>query len=524
MPISLSGSLSLTGSLTVSGSMIYSGSVVSSQPITASAFLTTGTITAQTLVVSTISSSVEYASGSNIFGSSQSNRQTFTGSLYLTGSLAYFSGCVGIGTLTPSQKLEVVGGEIKAGRVDSSIEGGQVSFGRALDNNNTWYIDAYGNSTSPQLRFVNVDNSTVAMVITGSSVGIGTSSPTSHAGGNVGGLIVQGANNCRGLIEVWDGSCGKAVFQQVGGTTYLGNLYKGASGGDLQLLVNGDGSTAAAAMTLTKCGHIVVNNSPNSQADYGRMTISTCMSKLMNCSTQEHTALHLSTCESDTPFGMKIAIFGGSCSCTRYVSFQTGDHYISNQGNIIFQNSGGHVGIGCSTPNTPLYVVGEITSQNGEMYFKRSTFNDYGHIYMGSNQNFYIRQTAACAIIVSTAGSERMRIFGDGKIRINCTLENIATAGGDNYTIDTMSAYQSIANGGYIDFNGMSGMILVNNWTNGAMTAFLVGGGNTTVMGTVTGTAGTMHHSPSVGGYRWCNNYGSTANFGFQVFRTRNTA
>jgi len=334
MPISLSGSLSLTGSLTVSGSMIYSGSVVSSQPITASAFLTTGTITAQTLVVSTISSSVEYASGSNIFGSSQSNRQTFTGSLYITGSVASFSGCVGIGTLTPayaldvynttanvamrlfqpsvstsdynsmyitgnhtcvigyigsagsttpnaslqnslymgvqnayplkfatsdvvrvtisgtggacfacqvctpqihinststqltlqntdggtnaerigmfmtggdtfkilslcdngntrvdnilvanvlngnvgigtaspSQLFEVVGGEIKAGRVDSTNEGGQLSFGRACDNATGWYLDVYGNTSTPSLRFVDVSNSSVRMIINGSGI------------------------------------------------------------------------------------------------------------------------------------------------------------------------------------------------------------------------------------------------------------------------------------------------------------------------------------------------------------------
>jgi hypothetical protein len=86
-------------------------------------------------------------------------------------------GNVGIGTTSPSQKLEVVGGEIKAGRVDSSNEGGQLSFGRASDNNTAWYIDAYGNAASPQLRFVNVDNAVVAMTITGSNVGIGTSSP-----------------------------------------------------------------------------------------------------------------------------------------------------------------------------------------------------------------------------------------------------------------------------------------------------------------------------------------------------------
>jgi hypothetical protein len=70
----------------------------------------------------------------------------------------------------------------------------------------------------------------------------------------------------------------------------------------------------------------------------------------------------------------------------------------------------------------------------------------------------------------------------------------------------------------------MSGFLMVNNWSNGAATLFVMGGGNTAVVGTVTGTAGTTHHNPAVGGYRWCQTYGSTANFGFQVFRTRNTA
>jgi hypothetical protein len=76
----------------------------------------------------------------------------------------------------------------------------------------------------------------------------------------------------------------------------------------------------------------------------------------------------------------------------------------------------GRVGIGCTTPDTPLYVVGEITSQNGEMYFKRSTFCDYGHIYMGSDKNFYIRQTAACNMVISVGGSEKMRINSGNSI------------------------------------------------------------------------------------------------------------
>lgn len=54
--------------------------------ITASNALITGTITAQTLVVQTVTSSIVYSSGSNIFGSALTDTQTFTGSLNITGS------------------------------------------------------------------------------------------------------------------------------------------------------------------------------------------------------------------------------------------------------------------------------------------------------------------------------------------------------------------------------------------------------------------------------------------------------
>jgi hypothetical protein len=77
-------------------------------------------------------------------------------------------GLVGIGTAFPSQKLEVVGGEIKAGRVDTASEGGQISFGRSTDNATGWYIDAYGNTSSPSLRFVDVSNASIRMTIDGS--------------------------------------------------------------------------------------------------------------------------------------------------------------------------------------------------------------------------------------------------------------------------------------------------------------------------------------------------------------------
>ena len=77
------------------GSNIFTGSQNILGAITASAALINGTLTAQTLVVTTVSSSVVYSSGSNVFGNSTANTQTFTGSVNISGSLTL----VGRGTI-----------------------------------------------------------------------------------------------------------------------------------------------------------------------------------------------------------------------------------------------------------------------------------------------------------------------------------------------------------------------------------------------------------------------------------------
>ena len=71
------GSNAFIGTQTITGSILQSGS-----------FTSTGTITAQTLVVQTVSSSVIYSSGSNIFGNNITNTQTLTGSVIVTGSVS----------------------------------------------------------------------------------------------------------------------------------------------------------------------------------------------------------------------------------------------------------------------------------------------------------------------------------------------------------------------------------------------------------------------------------------------------
>jgi hypothetical protein len=103
------------------------------------------------------------------------------------------------------------------------------------------------------------------------------------------------------------------------------------------------------------------------------------------------------------------------------------------------------------------------------------------------------------------------------------TITNGATAG-SNSTIDVSPAKQNIASGACVDFPNMSGMIVVNDWTDGTITIFLAGGGSTSAAASAAGQAGTLHYNSGVTGYRWCNNKGYAACFGFLVFKTRNNA
>jgi hypothetical protein len=98
---------------TVSGSLLVTGSLT-----------TTGTITSQTLVVQTITSSIEFNTGSTRNGTLSTNTHEFTGSVSITGSAAALlnvnngvlyvsaSGNVGIGTTSPTDLLSLSGSQI----------------------------------------------------------------------------------------------------------------------------------------------------------------------------------------------------------------------------------------------------------------------------------------------------------------------------------------------------------------------------------------------------------------------------
>jgi len=84
-----------------------SNSFRATQSITGS-LTVTGQIIAQSINIQQVTSSIIYSSGSNVFGCDINSRQTFTGSFYQTGSLAYFGGNIGVKTYTPCGDLHIV--------------------------------------------------------------------------------------------------------------------------------------------------------------------------------------------------------------------------------------------------------------------------------------------------------------------------------------------------------------------------------------------------------------------------------
>jgi len=116
------GSNTFIGTQTISGSVLQSGS-----------FTSTGTLTAQTLVIQTITSSVVYSSGSNIFGNDVANSQTFTGSVNITGSLSLNSITIPTSASLASTYLQLAGGTLTG-----TLGGTSASFSGTMN------ADSYG--------------------------------------------------------------------------------------------------------------------------------------------------------------------------------------------------------------------------------------------------------------------------------------------------------------------------------------------------------------------------------------------
>jgi hypothetical protein len=98
------GNIVVSGSITTTGTVAISGSIASASFATSASFAATAssadnllvrnTLTAQTLVVQTITSSVDFVTGSTRFGTIAANTHVFTGSMAVSGSITSQGGFI----------------------------------------------------------------------------------------------------------------------------------------------------------------------------------------------------------------------------------------------------------------------------------------------------------------------------------------------------------------------------------------------------------------------------------------------
>jgi hypothetical protein len=303
----ISGSLTVTGNIIASGSITLSGSVASaSYAATASfvalaqsasnavsaqtasfanAFTVAGTLTAQTLVVQTITSSVDFVTGSTRFGSIAANTHVFTGSLLLSGSSTALnvnngslfvssSGFIGMNTTqsfnstltiaplkTPGVALQVIADS--AGRGTNLYTSDYVS----LTTGSTLRMGFTGGSgnVSASIQVYNTGENTYGSLLLnsgGGNVGIGTSNPINklHIVGDSNSIYQQAATS--GSAIYWD-------IRNSAGTRrgYLG--YGGTSNSDMTIYntENGAiifGTNNVESMRITSGGSVGIGvASPN---------------------------------------------------------------------------------------------------------------------------------------------------------------------------------------------------------------------------------------------------------------------
>ena len=327
---SVTGSYASTGSNQFNGNQSISGSITSN-----------GTITAQTLVVQTVTSSIEFITGSTRNGSLAENTHQFTGSVFMSNSL-------GIGTSSPNfnsygtaltllSSLNYGGIEIYG---SGSTKGGQIDFG----SGNVRYASISGEYESSDNGFLNIrtrraGTMTDAVRITSAgNVGIGTSSPNEL-------LVAYGLSTSRPRL----------VVGQLTTSTPLYSTYNTQDTPAIE--VNTSTTTGFAGFTMS--------NSNNTSGN----TLGTVTFAAAGTSNGE---------KRGAIIGSSLESAATSSVTANLVFYTTSASSVAERMRI---TSGGNVGIGTTTPTAILDVDGAASSTIPTLGLRQSSgATAYGQI------------------------------------------------------------------------------------------------------------------------------------------------
>jgi predicted acyltransferase (DUF342 family) len=182
---STSASLAATAS-SADSFLIRNGVTITGSINQTGSFTTTGTLTAQTLIVQTITSSTDFVTGSTRFGSLLTNTHLFTGSVSITGSLNITGSTVASGSFTGSF----------LGRYSGSFTGSYTgSLTGSLLGTASWATNAITASTADTFVVRNGATISGSVNTTGSMVTIGNRTIT-------GSLLVSGSTSLTGSLGI----------------------------------------------------------------------------------------------------------------------------------------------------------------------------------------------------------------------------------------------------------------------------------------------------------------------------------
>jgi len=186
----------------------------------ADAFTVAGTLTAQTLVVQTITSSVDFVTGSTRFGSLLTNTHVFSGSISMNpgGLFVSSSGNVGIGTVSPSGILDVQ-------KNQNATTAFYFRNTDTIDANSRAYLNVIAGSSALTLAVLNAGDTYIA----------GTSGKDMYFQQNIGGtvnMIIKSSGNIgigtnnpvetsNYIFTTTNGTNGSGYITKVNGTTAL---------------------------------------------------------------------------------------------------------------------------------------------------------------------------------------------------------------------------------------------------------------------------------------------------------------
>jgi hypothetical protein len=411
----------------VANAQSASNAVVAQTASYANAFTVAGTLTAQTLVVQTITSSVDFVTGSTRFGSILGNTHVFSGSVTMNpnGLFVSSSGNVGIGTTTPGITLD-----IKLDSSSTDITGSGASSLRLLNtqasNTNNfhtgiWFrLDNGINNKNGYIKLLNdASNATgdFAFILTQSgteservrikgngNVGIGTTSPQTLFTVSGANQALGGAFNTYGNVLItsnegpainrggsfslggryWTGNTTIATFGRIHGKKE--DASDGSTAGYLSFeTTREDGALLFERMRINSVGNVgIANSSPQGKLHIGDALFNVADASngliLKQTGTNETTGIYLE--RSGERKGYAIYV-GGSLDSLVFQRNNAG-----TKSDVMTLTRDGLVGIGNQNPTTRLVVNNSIAGAilpyiNGTGL----SYNSEGISVAGSNTN-----------------------------------------------------------------------------------------------------------------------------------------